>query len=75
MFEEYSVTNSVAFRCRDVDLVASVMLVRVANVVAAHCVRCPRLANSRVKVSFDPAAKGCKWMGVVIVGAPEVGVC
>ncbi len=51
MFEKYSVANSVAFRCRDVDLVALVMFVRVADVVAAHCVWRPRLADSRVKVS------------------------
>ena len=68
-------TVSQTLRCRDVDLMASVMFVRVADVVAAHCVRCPRLADSGVKVGLDPAAKGCKWMGVVIVGAPEVGVC
>ena len=34
-----------------------------------------RLVDSRIKVSLDLVAKGRKWMGVVIVGAPKVDVC
>ncbi len=75
MFEKYSVANSVALCCGDVDLVTSVVLVRVADVVAASCVWRPCFADSRIKVSLDPAAEGHKWMGVVIVGPPKVGMC
>ena len=75
MFEIYRVANSVALRCRDVDFMASLMLMQVADVVAACCVWHPGLADSRIKVSLNLAAEGRKWMGVVIVGTPMVGVC
>ena len=54
---------------------ASVVLVRVTDVVAACGVWCPSLTCSGVKVSFHLAPKGCKWMGVVVMRAPQVGMC
>ena len=70
MFKEYGVADSVAPCRRDVDLVASVVLVRVTDVVAACGVWCPSLTCSWVKVSFHLASKGRKWMGVVVMRAP-----
>ena len=75
MFKKYGVAYSVAPCRRDVDLVASVVLVRVTDVVAACGVWSPRLTDSGVKVSFHLAAEGRKWMCVVVVGAPKVSVC
>ena len=75
MFKKYGVADSVAPCRRDVDLVASVVLVRVTDVVAACGVWSPRLTDSGVKVSFHLAAEGRKWMGVVVVRAPQVGMC
>ena len=75
MFEKYDDANSVALRRRDVDFVASVVLVQVTDVVAACCVWRPCFGDFRIKVSLDPAAEGRKWIGVVIVGGPKVGVC
>ncbi len=77
MFKKYGVTDSVAPRRWDVDLVTSVVFVRVADVIAACCVWSPRLTGSGIKVSFDLdlAPKRREWMSVVVVGAPKVSVC
>ncbi len=75
MFKKYGVVDSVAPCRRDVDFVASVVLVRDTNVVAACGVWSPCLTDSGVKVSFHLATKGRKWMGVVVVRAPQVGMC
>ena len=75
MFKEYTVADSVAPCRRDVNIVSSVLFVRVANVIAACCVWSPRLTDSGVKVSFDLAPKRRKWMGVIVVRAPKVSVC
>ncbi len=75
MFKKYGVADSLASRRWDVDLVASVVFVRVANVIAACCVWGPCLTDSGVQVGFDLAPKQRKWMGVVVVRAPKVSVC
>ncbi len=75
MFKEYCIANAVAPRVRDVNLVAPIVLVEVADVISACSVWGPRFSDSWIEIGLNFASKGSKWVGVVVMGIPEVHVC
>ena len=75
MLEEYGFADPGASRGCDVNLVASVVFVRISHVVSAGRVLCPRLARAWNHVGFDFASQRCKWITVIVVLSVQVRVC
>ncbi len=55
---------------RDVNLVAPIVLMGVANVISTCNVWGPRFADSWIKIGLNFASKGSKQVGVVVKGTP-----
>ncbi len=75
MLEEYGFAYPGSSRGCDVHLVASVVFIRISNVVPAGRVFCPRFAGAWHHVGFDFASQRCEWITVVIVLSVQVRVC
>ncbi len=74
MLEKYRTADSHAFGVADVDVVATIVLHGVADVVATGGVWCPGLSNFRDHMSFNLASEWCKRMAIVIMLFIEIRV-
>ncbi len=74
MLEKDSVTDSSMSGVTDVDPVASVVLVRVPQVVPSSSVECPCLTCPWMKIGLNFAAQRWKGVRIVIMLPPEVGL-
>ncbi len=74
MFEEHSVAGAGVPSVVDVDLVAAVVIPCVADVETTGCVRSLHLTVCWDKMHLNFAPEWCKWIGVVIMLLPQVGV-
>ena len=74
MFEEHGAAGTRALGVGDVDGVAAVVLVGVADVVPGCCVRRPCFPYFGDNVCFNFASQWCVGLAVVVVLAPQVCV-
>ncbi len=74
MFEEHSVAGAGVPSVIDVDLVAAVVIPCIANVETTGWVWRPCLMVLWDKMRLDFAPEWCKWVGVVVLLLPQVGV-
>ena len=74
MFEKYRTADPCAPGVTDVDVVTTIVLDGIANVVSAGSVRCPSLSYFGDNMSFNFASKRCEWVAVIVVLSVEVCV-
>ena len=74
MLEEHCVADSGMTSVGDVDLVTSIMIPRIADIESTGGVRCPRFADCWDEMGLDSTSEWSKWIGVVVMLLPEIGV-
>ncbi len=74
MLEKDQAADACTFGVADVDVVATIVLHSIADVVAACGVWCPGLANFRDNMSIHLASEWCKWVAVTIMLSVEISI-
>ncbi len=74
MLEKYRAANSCAFGVVDVDVVTTIVLPGIPDIVAAGGMWGPGLSNLRDNVGFHLASERCKRMAIVVVLSVEISV-
>ena len=71
MLEKYRAADLCTFGVADVDVVATIVLRSIADVVATGRVWRPGLSNLRDDMGFNLASKWCKWVAIVVMLSVE----
>jgi hypothetical protein len=74
VLEKDQAADACTFGVADVDVVATIVLHNIADLVAACGVWCPGLLNFRENMSFNLASEWCKWVAVIIVLSIEISI-
>ena len=74
MLEKYRAADSCALGVADVDIVTTIVLDGIANVVSGGSVWCPSFSYFRDNVCFNLASEWCKGVAIVVLLSVEVSV-